>query len=83
MKYRKKPVVVTAYLVGSVPWQELANWCDGDLIKDGRRYSGILLKTLEGKMFANNGDYIIKGVKGEFYPCKSDIFAAIYEPVED
>lgn len=40
------------------------------------------LKTLEGEMMANEGDYIIKGVKGEFYPCKPDIFEMTYEAVE-
>ena len=39
------------------------------------------IKTLEGDMTANVGDYIIKGVKGEFYPCKPDIFEQTYEPV--
>lgn len=40
------------------------------------------IETLEGTMFARIGDFIIKGVKGEFYPCKPDIFAAAYEPAE-
>jgi len=40
------------------------------------------IKTLEGEMLANYGDYIIKGVNGEFYPCKPDIFAKTYEAVE-
>jgi hypothetical protein len=43
---------------------------------------GFKIKTLEGMMNASVGDWIIKGVKGEFYPCKPDIFAATYEPVE-
>lgn len=41
----------------------------------------LLIPTLEGVMEASEGDYIIKGVKGEFYPCKPDIFEATYEPV--
>lgn len=40
----------------------------------------LLIRTLEGVMEARDGDWIIKGVKGEFYPCKPDIFAATYEP---
>lgn len=40
----------------------------------------VLINTLEGDMLANAGDWIIKGVKGEFYPCKPDIFEATYEP---
>lgn len=43
----------------------------------------MLIETLEGEMRAEVGDWIIRGVKGEFYPCKPDIFAATYEPVED
>ena len=44
-------------------------------------YKGIYIQTLEGTMLASVGDYIIKGVKGEFYPCKPDIFEATYEKV--
>ena len=42
----------------------------------------IFIRTLEGEMTATQGDWIIKGVKGEFYPCKPDIFAATYEPAD-
>ncbi|MEG0365549.1 MAG: hypothetical protein RR585_01845 [Coprobacillus sp.] len=45
--------------------------------------NGITIKTLEGYMLASKGDYIIKGVQGEFYPCKRDIFKETYEIVED
>lgn len=48
----------------------------------GNTAIGLLIKTLEGEMLARGGDWIIKGVAGEFYPCKPDIFAATYEPVE-
>lgn len=41
------------------------------------------IRTLEGTMAASPGDYIIKGVKGEFYPCKKDIFAQTYEIIDD
>ena len=41
------------------------------------------IKTLEGDMIASEGDYIIKGISGEFYPCKPDIFKATYEEVEE
>lgn len=44
---------------------------------------GMEIKTLEGVMRADPGDWIIRGVQGEFYPCKSDIFEATYEPVSD
>ena len=44
---------------------------------------GLLIPTLEGLMIATEGDFIIKGIKGEFYPCKPDIFEATYEPVQE
>lgn len=87
MKFRKKPVVIEAMQVpmnrrelgtSVVQWlyvHECQNWCATD---DG----GIDIETLEGRMHANPGDWIIRGVKGEFYPCKPDIFAATYEPAE-
>lgn len=80
MKYRKKPVVVEAQKLTKRNFAALAEWCGGVIIKDGRAYSLLLIKTLEGEMKANLGDYIIKGVQGEFYPCKPDIFEATYEP---
>jgi hypothetical protein len=84
-KYRKKPVVVEALLCGypNDP-QEVANWCGGrivDLHEVGSPVY-ITIPTLEGDMRAEFNDYIIKGVKGEFYPCKPDIFKETYEEVE-
>lgn len=79
MKYRKKPVVIDA-------WQnsdenEFPAWVDNADV--GRESGGvILINTLEGVMRAMPGDYIIKGVQGEVYPCKPDIFKATYEKVE-
>jgi hypothetical protein len=85
--YRKKPVVIEA-----MQWQpgdlEQAGYVVGWLIAhaaDFHHPSGIgdtttlAIRTLEGEMTANPGDWIIKGVQGEFYPCKPDIFAATYE----
>lgn len=43
---------------------------------------GLHIRTLEGTMVASEGDWVIQGVQGEFYPCKPDIFAATYEPVD-
>jgi len=82
MKYRKKPVVIDAILFDASP-QAAIDVCEmaGDserlLTFDER---GCVIKTLEGEMLANFGDYIIKGVQGELYPCKPDIFAKTYEP---
>jgi len=81
-KFRKRPVVIEAVL-NSVDLKP------ADLFAfvgtfDGIKINGhtIFIETLEGVMCANEGDWIIKGVKGEFYPCKPDIFDATYEPVE-
>lgn len=82
MKYRKKPVVIEAIeLKYSIDSQEdCIAFTEGKAKKglDG----GLIISTLEGNMVANTGDYIIKGVQGEFYPCKPDIFAKTYEPVD-
>src|SRR5438105_4286987 len=53
-----------------------------DRIEQPAQFGPLVIHTLEGDMTAQEGDWIIKGVKGEFYPCKPDIFAATYEPVE-
>lgn len=61
------------------------NWLaqQGADIKDWVFHDGeITISTLEGKMKAVDGDWIIRGIKGEFYPCKPDIFLATYEAVE-
>lgn len=87
MKYRKKPVVVEAMQFTVDNHAEVCNWLSandgwcfwvrGD-VTGGER---IDIQTLEGVMAARPGDWIIKGVQGEFYPCKPDIFAATYEVV--
>ena len=85
-KFRKKPVVVEAnqFLSGPVIEQEvLADWCRGKLcgVRLPPKEREIEVHTLEGDMRARVGDWIIKGVNGEFYPCKPDIFDKTYEPV--
>ena len=79
MKFRKKPVVIEALLLEkSVESQENAvKWCGGEKGHDG----GVYIDTLEGRMYAFTGDYIIRGVNGEFYPCKPEIFEKTYERV--
>ena len=81
-KYRKKPVVIEAMELRIDTLFDVAAWCNGDAHSE--REPGALaiwvdIPTLEGVMRADRGDYIIRGVKGEFYPCKPDIFAATYE----
>jgi hypothetical protein len=83
-KYRKKPVVIEAvqWLNRQIVDEPL--WFIEAEQRDMIQLHGITLSihTLEGVMEANPGDWIIRGVKGELYPCKPDIFAATYEPVE-
>ena len=88
MKYRKKPVVIEAiqFETNNEPdernMEDICSWIlegGGDAAHDG---TDIYIITLEGKMTASVGDFIIKGVKGEFYPCKPDIFEATYDKVE-
>lgn len=93
-KFRKKPVVIDAIQhegdfgiierwlqsLGYPSWQEsdadeAAMWPNDD--------GSIIIPTLEGDHRCDVGDWIIRGVAGELYPCKSDIFAATYDPVED
>jgi hypothetical protein len=82
-KFRKKPVVIEAMQLQSEQFYKICDWIGEDNLGDGTSRSEccIDIKTLEGAMSAHSGDFIICGVKGEFYPCKPDIFAATYEPV--
>ena len=81
MKFRKKPVVSEAQqFTLDCNHHELAKWCGGKFF-DTCGQCGILIPTLEGEMKADILDWIIKGVNGEFYPCKPDIFEKTYEPV--
>lgn len=81
-QYRKKPVVIEAIQWTGTNDAELLRLVDGSyLLGDSGQY--FVVPTLEGHMRADVGDYIIKGVKDEFYPCKPDIFAATYEAVEE
>ena len=82
-KYRKKPVEIEAMQLNTHNVHEVAEWCGADL---GHTFGStdpdaLDIRTLEGTMAAYIGDYIIRGVQGEFYPCKPDIFAATYEEV--
>ena len=83
MKYRKKPVVIEAMQWDGLPDTavEIFEWCPTAEMRSDDRDT-IVIPTLEGRMKASVGDWIIQGVKGEFYPCKPDIFEATYEAVE-
>jgi hypothetical protein len=95
-KFRKKPVEVEAIQLRWDTWDEICNFVpkeyfgggvyieDGEILDDGYISDtiGLKIKTLEGEMLATQNDYIIKGVKGEFYPCTPDIFEATYDEIE-
>lgn len=84
-QYRKKPVVIDACQLAQVgePADAFLAWAEevGFHNFTSDRDEGIVITTLEGDMRGDPGDWVIKGVKGEFYPCKPDIFAATYEAV--
>jgi hypothetical protein len=81
MKWRKKPVVIEAVLLTEDNIDQVFDWISKSGCAVYRRYDEprVRIQTLEGAMTANIGEYIIKGVKGEFYPCKADIFHATYD----
>ena len=91
-KFRKKSVAIEARQWTGDNFQELYNWGLPDSINSYAKivWAGpphseskcLSIETLEGEMIASLGDWIIKGVEGEFYPCKPDIFEATYDPVE-
>lgn len=97
-KFRKKPVVIEAVQLRWTTWNELCDFT-GDIVSianparnsddasdtcgESAPYIELTIPTLEGNHIAKHGDWIIKGMKGEFYPCKPDIFAATYEAVDD
>lgn len=90
MKYRKRPVVIDAFKLGTDSFPDwfsdkvtdrtvtLRGTSDG--FYDGHDVNADV-KTLEGVMHANYGDYVIRGIAGELYPCKPDVFVATYEPI--
>jgi hypothetical protein len=83
MKYRKKPVVIDAveWTGANVKITETFMQGSGAYIDYSEKQLGVIkIPTLEGVMAAKVGDFIIKGVNGEFYPCKPDIFEKTYEP---
>lgn len=82
--YVKKPVEIEAEEVTEDNVEKLAQWCNGVVNNnDLTAEKSISIYTLEGIMSARVGDYLIKGVNGEFYPCKPDIFAKTYDSTED
>ena len=80
MKYRKKPVVIEAMQWTNNNLDEVLEFAyERSIVVNGE----LFLETLEGRMKANVGDFLIKGIKGEVYPCKPDIFEQTYEPIAE
>lgn len=88
-KYRKKPVIIEAVQLRWDTWSEMCEFAGVGELEDRKPQGamrpenaiGLDIPTLEGLMHADENDWIIKGVKGELYPCKPDIFEATYEEV--
>src|ERR1700745_78608 len=86
-QYRKRPVIIEAVRLQPDNYRAVADWADaritnsissdryGEPVPETTRVA-LEIKTLEGRMIANLGDWVIRGVKGEFYPCRDDIFKA-------
>ena len=84
-KYRKKPVVIEAIQFTGNNFFEIHEFTNGnahDCYMQPAGYTTCIINTLEGRHIATEGDYIIKGVQGEFYPCKPDIFDMTYEAAD-
>ena len=86
MKYRMKPVVIEAVQLRWDTWNEMCDFAGVGTLTDGKPEGcqdgekiGLNIPTREGLLHASENDWIIKGVKGELYPCKPDIFAETYE----
>lgn len=82
-KWKKKPVVIEAEKWLGTQEQKESLLADGVIMDIPSRDGSCLIPTLEGNMTCMLGDYIIKGVKGEYYPCKPDIFKLTYDLVKD
>lgn len=78
--YIKKPIPIKAIQLTEENRLDVVDWCRGYCSLNG---SDIYITTLEGDMKTNIDDYIIQGIKGEFYPCKADIFEDSYYCVDD
>jgi hypothetical protein len=86
-KYRKKPVVIEAVKFTRSNFNEIKEFTQqkAHSLTIERRIDGVatcIISTLEGQMTSREGDYIIKGIEGEFYSCKENIFEKTYEFVE-
>lgn len=91
VKFKKKPVEIDAFQwTGDINQTEDPEWIVAAIREDrvvvhslGSEHMQLIIETLEGTMAAKPGDWIIRGVKGEIYPCKPDVFEQTYEPATD
>ncbi len=83
-QYRKKPVVIDAVQLTEENRAEVARWIEvgGGTVVSPWSVLGLEVSTIEGDMLAAWGWWVIRGVQGEHYPCKPDIFEATYEPID-
>lgn len=79
-RYRKKPVIIEAMQYAFLT-PDLLSFLEGSGVY--LQWDRLIIPTLEGEMAVSVGDFIIKGVKGEFYPCKPDIFEVTYERINE
>jgi len=86
MKARKKPVVIEFIKYNGANSEKIKAFVGRSLLIQQEHYASdrleLFIQTLEGEMRVNEGDYVIEGVNGEFYPCKPDIFEKTYEIIE-
>jgi len=82
-RFRKRPVVIEAARVNGVSgaWMVM-RWIEQNGGRCDKNQDGLSIETMEGWMHASHGDWVIRGVAGEFYPCKPDIFEQTYEPAD-
>lgn len=78
-KFKKKPVIIEAVQFTGDNWEEVVHFINAPY-KAFVEEQYLLIPTLEGDMRADKGDWIIRGIKGEYYPCKPDIFEQTYDP---
>lgn len=83
MKYRSKPTIKEAIQWTGDNFHHIAEFCGLNKINITADMQTIVIPTLEGSMGASIGDYIIRGIKGEFYPCKPDVFNLTYEEIKE
>ncbi len=80
-EYRKKPLTIEAHRITVFNLDWIEEWCGGRMLhpKAAAAYRQIAIDTPEGVMLASVGDWVIRGVAGEFYPCKHEVFEQTYE----